>query len=163
MVSMMNLASALGRIVLGAVADTRVGRMNTVLIGMGAAGMSQWLWWSLANYKGSYGLAMAGSVMYGFLGGGYIGIFPVVLAHVFDHRRLPALTGLFFTSELLGQTTGGPIAGAILQSTGNNYYPMIIYSGSTLVAASLFGCIARLMALRRQRQEKDDAAISPTG
>ncbi|KZO91797.1 MFS general substrate transporter [Calocera viscosa TUFC12733] len=151
LVSMMNLGSASGRIILGAIADTRVGRFNTVLVGMCCAGVSQWLFWSLANARGSYALSMVLAVVYGLVGGGYIGIFPVVLAHVFDHTRLAAITGLFFTSELLGQVTGGPIAGAILQRTGG-YYPMIAYSGASLVLGSGLGWVAKVMSLRRERE-----------
>ncbi|KZT57593.1 MFS general substrate transporter [Calocera cornea HHB12733] len=155
LVSMMNLGSASGRIILGAIADTRMGRFNTVLMGMGCAGASQWLFWSLANARGSYALSMVFAVVYGLCGGGYIGIFPVVLAHVFDPTRLAAITGLFFTSELVGQTTGGPIAGAILQRSGENYYPMIGYSGASLVLGSALGCVAKVMSERRERRERE--------
>ncbi|EJU00599.1 MFS general substrate transporter [Dacryopinax primogenitus] len=153
-VSMMNLGSASGRIILGAIADTRAGRFNTVLAGMFCAGASQWLFWSLANKSGSYALCMVLAIVYGLCGGGYIGIFPVVLAHAFDHTRLAAITGLFFTSELVGQPTGGPIAGAILQSSGGNYYPMIAYSGASLVLGSALGWVARGLDLR-MRQKGD--------
>ncbi|KZT57592.1 MFS general substrate transporter [Calocera cornea HHB12733] len=156
LLSMMNLGSAVGRIIFGAIADTRVGRFNTVLIGMAWAGASQWLFWSLANVRGSYGLSMVFAIVYGLCGGGYIGIFHVILAHVFDPTRLAALTGLFFTSELLGQTTGGPIAGAILQNTGEDWYPMIGYSGASLVMGALLGWMAKIMFERREKREREE-------
>jgi hypothetical protein len=49
------------------------------------------------------------------------------------------MTGLFFSSELAGQLSGSPIAGALLtKAGGTNFIPLICYSVRFCVAAEAF-------------------------
>lgn len=120
------------------------------------------------------GAAYAFAILYGFFGGGYIGLMPVILAHIFDRNKLYAhfslrdssllleltidrtcpacrasLTGIFFTSELPGQLAGAPIAGAILTATGNNWVYAILFSGLIQIFGTLFAVAARLVVEKR--------------
>lgn len=103
---MANLGAGLGRVALGALADTRYGEMNTVITAIALAGVSQWVLWSVAELRRSWDLGMLFAVVYGFFGGGYLGsvvlpreackslssfvirVIPVVLPHMFDPSRL---------------------------------------------------------------------------
>lgn len=93
-----------GRIGLGAIADSKIGismnntscqpdfidkpveTANTVVVSMMLAGVVQLLFWGLAGSNLAVSFVFA--AIYGFFGGGYIGLFPVVLAHFFDADKL---------------------------------------------------------------------------
>ncbi|KAF8520754.1 major facilitator superfamily domain-containing protein [Hysterangium stoloniferum] len=143
----MDLGMVFGRIILGMVADSRVGALNVAISGMMLAGIFHFvLWLPAAN---SLPLLYVFTFTYGFFGGGYTGIFPAVLVRIFDPNQLTSIMGVFFTSEVPGQLAGGPIAGAIFSNTHGYWTPVIIYSGMTLFCGSLFAVATRFQVERR--------------
>ncbi|KAF8520753.1 major facilitator superfamily domain-containing protein [Hysterangium stoloniferum] len=127
----MDLGVVFGRIILGMVADSRVGALNATITGMMLAGIFHFvLWLPAAN---SLPLFMV----------------PVVLVRIFDPDQLTSIMGVFFTSQIPGQLAGGPIAGAIFSHTHRYWTPVIIYSGMTLFCGSLFAVATRFQIERR--------------
>ncbi|KAF8484200.1 major facilitator superfamily domain-containing protein [Gautieria morchelliformis] len=144
--AIMDLGMVVGRITLGLAADSKLGTMNSIISGMALAGLCPLVFWLPSS--NSLPLLYVFCFSYGFLGGGYIGLLPAVLAHIFDPDKLPTITGLFLTSELPGQMAGGPIAGVILSSGNGQWTPVILFAGITIFCGSLFAVATRFQVQR---------------
>lgn len=81
-----NAGSILGRLCVGLLGDTRLGRFNVVLTCMILSGTFQLVFWLPAH--GNIGLTFAFAALEGFVSGGYIGLLPVVLAQIFPSEKL---------------------------------------------------------------------------
>lgn len=145
--AMIDLGIVLGRILIGRLADSRFGTMNAIILSMGLAGLCQFAFWLPAS--NSIGLLYIFSIVYGFFGGGYIALVPAILAQIFDPEKLPSIMGLFYSSELPGEMSGGPIAGAIFSRTHGNWTAVIVYSGVTMFSGSLLALITRFQVNRK--------------
>jgi len=82
-----------GRFLLGLVADTRVGKTNTVVFGMILAGVLQLLLWAIP--QGHLGAAFAFALLYGMFSGGYIGKFIYFKLYFFSLSMQSSCIGLF--------------------------------------------------------------------
>ncbi|KAJ3340664.1 hypothetical protein HDU93_006521 [Gonapodya sp. JEL0774] len=106
-----NGGSAVGRIVLGFLAD-KYGYLN-VYVGCQIVTPVAMLFWPLTSSFG--GLALIG-MLYGFFAGGWISSQPTMLASVFGGDNLVARLGVIMSATLAGSLGGSPIAGAIADS-----------------------------------------------
>ncbi|KIJ57248.1 hypothetical protein M422DRAFT_198681 [Sphaerobolus stellatus SS14] len=146
--AIIDLGMAIGRVLLGLMADSRIGALNTLSGAMALSGIVHFTFWLPAS--NSLPLLYIFAFTYGFFGGGYIGLYPAVLVRLFDPNQLAIVTGVFFSSELPGELTGGPIAGAIYTLVkGDHWTPIILYSGLTLFVGSLFSVCTRFQSERR--------------
>ncbi|GJJ07046.1 hypothetical protein Clacol_001245 [Clathrus columnatus] len=141
--AVIDLGLSAGRILIGRLADTRFGTMNSIIL----TGLCQLAFWLPAT--NSIALLYVFSFIYGFFGGGYIGLVPAILAQIFDEDKLPSIMGLFYSSELPGELAGGPIAGAIFSGTHGRWPPVILYSAMTMFGGSLLAIITRFQVDRR--------------
>lgn len=78
MVGILNGSSAFGRILLGYVADT-FGRINVVFACLFIAGASQLVIWMFAK---NLAVLLVFVIVYGFTAGGFISLYPVIIANV---------------------------------------------------------------------------------
>ncbi|KAI9024658.1 major facilitator superfamily domain-containing protein [Hyaloraphidium curvatum] len=146
-----NGASAVGRILIGAFAD-RLGHVNSYTICLSLTPLFVLLIWPFAT---SFGVLLLFSILYGFFSGGFISLFPTIVATLFGMGNLGARMGATFTATLPGNLAGAPIAGAILTTTAVvlpdgtthfDYIPLMMYAGFTQLVGSLMIVILRMRA-----------------
>ncbi|RKP08177.1 major facilitator superfamily domain-containing protein [Thamnocephalis sphaerospora] len=144
LVSIMNGASAAGRILLGLASD-HVGRVNTYIGSVFIAGVA-----CFAIWVPSTGMAplVIFSLLYGFFMGGFVALTPLVITVAFGVERMATTAGMIYASTGVSNLIGSPIAGAILDATigDQGYVPLILYAGAMIVAGS---CMAVLLVRRK--------------
>ncbi len=134
LIGVIGVASVVGRLVIGALAD-RVGRVRTfrACFAVLAASFGIWLVGS------SWPWLLAFAIVLGTGYGGWIALQPTVLAELFGVRGLGGLVGLVYTAAGVGALIGPPLAGVLVDATGG--YPWAI------AAAGLCGLGAFLALL----------------
>lgn len=125
--SLVGLASAVGRIMIGILADT-VGKLEMLKLCMFGGGAATLCWMACNNFASIlvYGL------FFGFFAGGAISLMPTVSAELFGVKKLGAIVGTLFTSSAVGSLLSAPIGGFLYDATGD-YYAAISVVGSFLL------------------------------
>ncbi|HVL85109.1 MAG TPA: MFS transporter, partial [Pseudonocardia sp.] len=123
LVGVIGVASVLGRVVLGALAD-RLGRIRTYQACYAVVAASFPIWF----LAGSYGALLAFAVVLGIGYGGWIALQPAVIAEIFGLRGLGGVVGLVYTAAGFGALLGPPLAGVLVDVTGG-YGAAIVVSG----------------------------------
>ncbi|KAK9767848.1 hypothetical protein K7432_002030 [Basidiobolus ranarum] len=143
-VGLLNGASALGRIILGSAAD-KFGRLNLLVICMVVGALSTLLIWTNSS---SFAPLLIFALLFGFTAGGFISLFPVVIASIFGLDQLATVTGLIYASTGVGNLAGSPTAGALHDSTAS-YMPVILLSGAAMAVGTLINILLRMLVERR--------------
>ncbi|RKP14591.1 major facilitator superfamily domain-containing protein [Piptocephalis cylindrospora] len=133
--SVMSAVNAIGRIVTGWAAD-RVGRLNTLFLCTFVAGLSCMVIWPFAK---SLGVLIVFVLFYGFTGGGFISLFPVVAKLFIPVKDLSNAMGILFFSQAFGNLFGPAILGALLDQTAPNtsYVPGQMFCGAATIVGAL--------------------------
>ncbi|KAI9225561.1 MAG: major facilitator superfamily domain-containing protein [Piptocephalis tieghemiana] len=133
--SVMSAVNAIGRIATGFAAD-RVGRLNTLFLCTFVAGLSCMVIWPFAK---SLGVLIVFVLFYGFTGGGFISLFPVVARLFIPLKDLSNAMGILFFSQAFGNLFGPAILGALLDQTRPNtsYLPGQMFCGAVTVVGGL--------------------------
>ncbi|KAI0673187.1 MFS general substrate transporter [Trametes maxima] len=139
-VVVLNLSSALGRTLVGFVADM-LGPVNSLMLAILLSGLVQILVWTFIS---TYGGIMVFAILYGFFSGCFLSLCSAVVARIYGTDRLAGLSGLLMLFNTPGYAAGAPLAGAILGATGNNWRAVAGYCGSVQVIAALCLVYARL-------------------
>ncbi|KAF9189589.1 hypothetical protein BGZ50_000689 [Haplosporangium sp. Z 11] len=126
--------NAASRIILGVAAD-KLGRTNTLFTCCFMAGLSCVAIWSVSS---NITILTVFMVFYGLFGGGFISIFPVVVAQVVGVERLAPALGILFFGNVVGNLLGAPIATAIMKAQGGSYMGAILFAGFTPIVAAIF-------------------------
>ncbi|KAI8805032.1 major facilitator superfamily domain-containing protein [Cladochytrium replicatum] len=142
--SITNFGAAAGRIVLGMGADQYIGKINMLTICMFLSAVCTLLWWPFTN---SFGSLLAFGFVNTFFSGGFISMFPVVIAELYGVERLPSLMGMLFTSSAIGSFAGAPLAGVIIDTKG--WIAAILYAGFMTLGSVVF-----LVAIRFTENRK---------
>ncbi|KAG8935593.1 hypothetical protein FRC02_007521 [Tulasnella sp. 418] len=124
--SVLNFSSALGRVVVGFVAD-KAGYTNAFMASVFMNTAAQLLIWNLAE---SYATILIFAVIVGSIGGCFLSLLAPVGAQLFGPEKLAALSGLLILFNLPGNLAGSPIAGAILSASNRNWHAAICYNGA---------------------------------
>ncbi|KAG0380015.1 hypothetical protein BGX24_010614 [Mortierella sp. AD032] len=139
LISIFSGINAASRIILGVAAD-KLGRTNTLFTCCFLAGVSCLAIWSVAS---NIEILTGFMVVYGLFGGGFISIFPVVVAQVVGIERLSAALGILYFGNVVGNLLGAPIATAIMHAQGGKYIGAIIFAGLSPVVAAFFVLVIR--------------------
>ncbi|KAI8359645.1 major facilitator superfamily domain-containing protein [Mortierella sp. GBAus27b] len=139
LISLFSGINAVSRIGLGVAAD-KLGRTNTLFTCCFLAGASVLAIWSVSS---NIVILTVFMVFYGLFGGGFISIFPVVVAQVVGVERLSAALGILYFGNAVGNLLGAPIATAIRASQGGKYTGAIVFAGLTPVLAAMFVLFVR--------------------
>lgn len=107
-------ASIAGRLLLGALAD-RLGSIRTYRACFLAMAASYVLWVTTTTYPGLVAFAIAFGVAYG----GFIALSPAVMADIFGTATMGRLVGVLYTGAAIGALVGPPVAGFIVDRTGD--------------------------------------------
>lgn len=136
LIAIMNACSGVGRVSLGFVADY-AGRMNLLFLTMFAGSISAFLW----PLSTSFPALVAFAISFGFFGGGFVSLVPVVLADFWGTEKLGGIIGLFQTSNVPGNFFGVSLGGKIYELAGPSFVPATCYSGGMM----MIGAICQLM------------------
>ncbi|KAI9031444.1 major facilitator superfamily domain-containing protein [Hyaloraphidium curvatum] len=148
-IGLMNALNAVGRIVMGFVADY-FGAMNTWLLNIWLCTMSILLIWTNAS---TLGLLIFFAVWFGFTGGAFTSLYPLNAAKIWGAQGAAALMGVLFTSLIPGGLLGAVLGGAILDSTttvapdGSKQYHFLglqLYTGFMIMISALILLWVRL-------------------
>ncbi|EJU06545.1 hypothetical protein DACRYDRAFT_103492 [Dacryopinax primogenitus] len=137
--AVMNFAAALGRTLVGCIAD-RVGAINAFVIAVGMAGVVQLLIW---NFAYNYATIIVASITVGFFAGTFLSLTSVMGATLYGVNNLATLSGILTLFNTPGNAATAPIAGAVLSAANNNWHALISYSGASQIAAALLLLYAR--------------------
>ncbi|KAJ3096199.1 hypothetical protein HDU97_006159 [Phlyctochytrium planicorne] len=144
LLSVYNGSSAVGRVFMGVGADSFMGRLNSLCFCMVVSGLSMIFLWTFAD---TLVMLAIFAVVNGFVAGGFISLFPVVVASIFGAERLPSLVGMLFSTSAVGNFGGAPLAGVIKERAG--FKAAILYAGITTMVSSVFVIAVRLIQERR--------------
>jgi MFS family permease len=119
LIGIIGVASVVGRIALGAVAD-RFGRMRTFQASFAVLAVAFAFWLGHIALGGAYAVLVAFAVVLGVGYGGWIALQPAVVADTFGVRGLGRLVGIVYTAAGIGALLGVPVAGALVDATGGH-------------------------------------------
>ncbi|KAG0259900.1 hypothetical protein BG011_002298 [Mortierella polycephala] len=134
LISLFSGINAVSRIILGVAAD-KLGRTNTLFACCFMAGLSCVAIWSVSSNLTILTVFM---VFYGLFGGGFISIFPVVVAQVVGVERLTSALGILYFGNVVGNLLGAPIATAIMKVQDGSYLGAILFAGFSPIIAAFF-------------------------
>lgn len=102
-------------------------------------------WMSVNSSSGLY----AWSVFYGFFAGGIQSLFPAALSLLSDDMsKIGVRTGMVFTVVSFAVLTGSPIAGSIIDKSGN-YKGAQGFAGASLAMGSAFLLASKIVRMRK--------------
>ncbi len=135
--SSLGAASALGRLVMGAVSD-RIGRKTTLGINFALQAFS-WFW--ILGTQSSWMLILFASV-FGLSYGGVSAIFPSIVGDYFGRLKAASLIGAIFTLAGIAAAVG-PLAGGYLYDLTHSYRLAFLLGGLTNLLALCLLFISR--------------------
>ncbi|KAE8323728.1 major facilitator superfamily domain-containing protein [Aspergillus sergii] len=136
----LNLGAIPGRFLPGLIAD-RLGRFNVmVLTSLICAVLTLALWLKAGD---NIAAIICYAVLLGFWSGAAISLTPVCISQVCATEDYGKRNGTTFTIVSVGTLTGIPIAGAIQQNNGGDYWGLIVFGGVLYLAATVAFAVAR--------------------
>jgi MFS family permease len=135
LIGVIGVASTLGRLAIGAVAD-RAGRVRTFQASFAVLAASFLIWLGGTSWPWLVAFAIVLGTGYG----GWIALQPTVVAGLFGVRGLGGLVGLVYTAAGVGALVGPPLAGVLVDATGG--------FGWAIATAGACGLAAFLALLR---------------
>ncbi|KAI9207840.1 major facilitator superfamily domain-containing protein [Polychytrium aggregatum] len=156
LLGVLNGASAVGRLLWGYSAD-RFGHMNTLTVTISVASLSVLLIWPFSTALWSL---MVFAIIFGSFIGGFISLFPTVIAELFKTKNIASINGMLYSSFTIGNLFGSPLAGLIIDrctthnsdgSTTINFIPAILFGGACMLVSSGF---VLSLAFRKRQAEK---------
>ncbi|KAM5464897.1 hypothetical protein MferCBS49748_005156 [Microsporum ferrugineum] len=142
-----NGVNAVSRVLMGVTAD-KLGRQNTLVIGVLGSAASVWCLWLAAAVNGGKAPWLSFVIMYGILAA-FNALFPTTITEIFGVHAYASVNGFLYFVRGLGALFGSPVAGFILgdshihppgQETSKllqGYRNLIWYDGALLFASSL--------------------------
>ncbi|KMQ45647.1 Major facilitator superfamily domain [Trichophyton rubrum] len=142
-----NGINAVSRVLMGVTAD-RLGRQNTLVLGVAGSAASVWCLWLAAAVNGGKAAWLTFVVVYGILAA-FNALFPTTITEIFGVHAYASVNGFLYFVRGLGALFGSPVAGFILgdsrvpspgQETStllHDYRNIIWYDGGLLLVSSL--------------------------
>lgn len=133
-----NGMSALGRISMGYLGD-KIGQIHILILSNMVSSLSQLVLWPLAN---SFPTLLVFSCVYGYFSGAFFTAFPLVTAHFYGESRLASVAGMLFSCYAIGNLSGAPIAGALVDAIRTDdpaslFRPAMFFAGGTMGCACM--------------------------
>ncbi|KAK0721210.1 major facilitator superfamily domain-containing protein [Apiosordaria backusii] len=142
LLSYLNAGSVLGRVLPGILAD-KIGRFNVIIITIAVCLITGLALWLPAGHSNS--LLIAYAVLFGFGSGSNIGLVPVCLGQLCDHRKFGRLFSTAMMVASFGTLSSVPIGGALLSSSG--WTAVILFSSISYAVALGFYTATRVLAV----------------
>ena len=146
LLSYLNAGSVLGRVLPGFLAD-RFGRFNVIILTIAMCDVTAFALWLPAGT--SEAMLIAYAVLFGFASGSNLGLVPVCLGQLCDHRQYGRLYSTAMMVASFGTLSSVPIGGAILDAAtgGEGWRNLIIFSGVAYSVALACYTTARVLAV----------------
>ncbi|KNE67911.1 hypothetical protein AMAG_12628 [Allomyces macrogynus ATCC 38327] len=141
-----NVASIAGRILSGYFADA-MGNVNMYLLTILISAASFFAFWLPAG--DSAVLLYLFAIVYGFFSGGFFSLNTTVTAQLYGVAKLPSILGMLYSSMVIGNLAGTPIAGALVTAARNafketgswptsahEYFGAILFSGLVILVGA---------------------------
>ncbi|KAJ5319818.1 hypothetical protein N7508_000101 [Penicillium antarcticum] len=150
-IAISNAANAIGKIIIGHIAD-RIGRMNTLALATLISAVSVlalWLPSCLSDTQSSgSNLFIAFTIIYGIFASAYISLFPASLMELFGVQNFTSINGLLYMVRGFATMVGTPVAGALIRSShkrvdSRSYENTSIMVGVLLLDATVAALRAR--------------------
>ncbi|KAK4184922.1 major facilitator superfamily domain-containing protein [Podospora australis] len=136
LLSYLNAGSVVGRVLPGLLAD-KIGRFNVIIITIALCVITVLAIWLPAGTSNA--ALIAYSVLFGFASGSNLGLVPVCIGQLCDHRRFGRLYSTAMMMASFGTLSSVPIGGALLDiKSGNGWTAVICFSGVSYCVA--LGC-----------------------
>lgn len=159
-IAVSNACNALGKIIIGYIADRWLGRTNalvltTLISALGTAAF--WLPSTLLDACNiSRGLFITFSLIYGIFASAYVSLFPATLVEMFGPAHYASVNGMLYMLRGFGGLPGTPIAGSLIRNSREAAMPKAYWSSAVLVSAFTTGATLAVswawLELRRRRQ-----------
>jgi MFS family permease len=142
LVSLLNLGSAVGRIILGRIAD-KLGNINVAVASCIVMALSTFFIWTFST---TFPGLIVYSLIYGASSSGLFVFIPILSTQIFGVENQSKANGPLYFSLSISFLLGSPIATTILDAASSspenqNFVPSIMYAG----ALSIIGCIFLLV------------------
>ncbi|KAK4159535.1 major facilitator superfamily domain-containing protein [Cladorrhinum sp. PSN259] len=134
LLSYLNAGSVIGRVLPGILAD-KIGRFNVIILTISICLVTVVGIWLPAGDSNATIIAFA--VLFGFGSGSNIGLVPVCLGQLCDHRKFGRLFSTAMMVASFGTLSSLPIGGALLGLETNPWTALILFSGLSYMAAEL--------------------------
>lgn len=146
LLSYLNAGSVLGRVLPGFAAD-RLGRFNVIIVTIALCVVTVLALWLPAG--GSQAVLVAYAVLFGFASGSNLGLVPVCLGQLCDHRRYGRLYSTAMMVASFGTLSSVPIGGALLDSGSgeSGWRNLILFAGVAYFVALVCYTAARVLAV----------------
>ena len=132
------------RLLAGATADRFTGPMNLLVLSAAVSALLLYSWSAVHSVAGLY----AFSAVYGVFGAVLQGVFPVALSSLTtDMTKMGTRIGMVFSILSFGALTGPPIFGALVQHDGGGYLYGQIFTGTVMLAATVFLLASRTASI----------------
>ncbi|KAG5715111.1 putative transporter MCH4 [Termitomyces sp. T112] len=138
--AVLNAGGVFGRIAPAYLSDS-LGRFNLLTPSAFFSGLSCLVFWIFTrNLTG----LMVFAAVYGFFSGAFISVMTPCVAQISDISQIGIRMGVLYSVISFPSLGGGPAAGALLARGHGSFDGMIFFSGSTVVAGSLFIFLSKL-------------------
>ena len=145
-----NLASAVGRIGFGLVADF-IGPVNSLIVALTISGLSMLALWPVST---TLAPLICFVIIAGIGNGGFFSLMPTVVGHMVGSIRITTAFGMIVTAWIGGYFMGSPIAAYLLEAYGgaqaglSAYRPAMYYAGSLSIGAAGLVTVYRMLVSR---------------
>ncbi|KAH7121600.1 major facilitator superfamily domain-containing protein [Dactylonectria macrodidyma] len=146
-----NLASTVGRVLAGYMADSLMGPINSLIICLLFTGISSLVIWPLSSTIGIFSVFL---VLNGMGCGAFFSLVPPVLGATFGGENTLGILPIVWTTWFFGFFFGTPIASGLYSISGDDqdlsrYRPAAYYAGGMSMVGILFITAIRLMHTRK--------------
>ncbi|EMD39496.1 hypothetical protein CERSUDRAFT_111804 [Gelatoporia subvermispora B] len=138
--SVMNAGGIFGRLAPPMLSDS-FGRFNLIVPCAFLSGLSILVVWIFAD---NLPTILIFAILYGFFSGAFNSLIMPCVAQISSIRTIGTRVGVLYSIISFPSLGGGPAAGALLKLNHGSYSGMIILSGTTVLAGSIFLLWARL-------------------
>jgi MFS family permease len=83
------------------------------------------------------------AAIYGFASGAFVSLAPAQIAKISKVEEISIRVGVIFATGAFGGLVGNPIAGAIVDANGGQYWGLNVFAGVMLTAGALMFTLTR--------------------
>ncbi|KAK9454380.1 MFS general substrate transporter [Dipodascopsis uninucleata] len=152
-IALSNACNAVGKIVIGHVAD-RVGRVNALFLTTLFSAISALGFWLPSTLGGvstrSQDLFITFVIIYGIFASAYVSLFPTCLFELFGAQNFTSVNGVLYMVRGMASMIGTPVGGVLIRSTTNGFTPKAFVNMSLLVSVLLFAASAAVFWVRME-------------
>lgn len=142
--SMLGVSGVVGRLVLGLLADTKVGVLSSYRLCYFGMAISLFLWTLCKNMWS----VLIFSICYGLFAGAFIGLVPSLCGEFFGAKSVASATGTLYGSGMIGMLLGAPIVGYLFDYTKSYLSGSLLTGGMVTIGFVLIMFVRAPLTLK---------------